>query len=433
MTDSKPSNAHLHLTMEERNIIKTGIENGSSKVAIANTLGKEKSTIGKEIKLHRTLKYKCKMSLECAVYKKCKHGRDCHKECPDYKPFTCKRRDRTPGACNGCPTYKSCHFNKYIYDPTEAHHEYRDTLVKNREGFNLTTDEVKFIADIVGPLLEQGLSPYAILQNHPEIGISVKTLYNYIESGLFKSLGYSITNLDLRRQTRRIGRKPKVTYKKREDKSFLKGRTYKDYEAYMEEYPEATVVQMDTVYNNGSTGPFIQTFKLLKYHLLIAIFHEQKTAQEMVRGLDLLEDILGSKLFASECQVALTDRGTEFSAADSFEHREGEERLRTRIFYCDPMQSSQKGSLENNHIELRYILPKEKDLRNLGLADQQALNVVISHINSFPKKVINDLSPLEYLEFMNKELFERLKAFGVTKIDRDKVTLKPYILKNKAK
>ncbi len=29
---------------------------------------------------------------------------------------------------------------------------------------------------------------------------------------------------------------------------------------------------------------------------------------------------------------------------------------RTRVFYCDPMQSGQKGSLENMHRELRYIL-----------------------------------------------------------------------------
>ena len=45
-------NKNLHLTLQERQIIQTGIENGSTKVAIATTIGKDKSTIGKEIKAH---------------------------------------------------------------------------------------------------------------------------------------------------------------------------------------------------------------------------------------------------------------------------------------------------------------------------------------------------------------------------------------------
>ena len=51
--------------MEERRIILAGITNGSTKTAIAQTIGKDKSTVGKEIRLHRTLTYKCKMPLEC--------------------------------------------------------------------------------------------------------------------------------------------------------------------------------------------------------------------------------------------------------------------------------------------------------------------------------------------------------------------------------
>ena len=49
-------NANRHLTLEERRIIRTGIENGSEKAAIAKTIGKDNSTIGKEIRLHRILK-----------------------------------------------------------------------------------------------------------------------------------------------------------------------------------------------------------------------------------------------------------------------------------------------------------------------------------------------------------------------------------------
>lgn len=48
-------NAFSHLTLQERRIILTGITNGSTKTAIAQTIGKDKSTIGKEINPHRKL------------------------------------------------------------------------------------------------------------------------------------------------------------------------------------------------------------------------------------------------------------------------------------------------------------------------------------------------------------------------------------------
>ena len=41
-----------HLTSEERRSIETGIRKGATKTAIANTIGKNNSNVGKEIKLH---------------------------------------------------------------------------------------------------------------------------------------------------------------------------------------------------------------------------------------------------------------------------------------------------------------------------------------------------------------------------------------------
>ena len=129
---------------------------------------------------------------------------------------------------------------------------------------------------------------------------------------------------------------------------------------------------MDTVYNNGSDGPFIQTFKFVRPGLLFALFHQEKTALSMKQGVDLLESILGPRLFRKYVHVLLTDRGAEFSNAEGMETSADGTR-RTRVYYCDPMQSGQKGTLENKHIELRYILPKGTDLRKLGLTGQDGI------------------------------------------------------------
>lgn len=421
------TNKNKHLTLEERRIIANGIQNGSTKAAIAQVLGKDKSTIGKEIKEHRTLTHKSPLSLECTRYKHCSHGHNCSLNCIDYDPFICNRRDRSPGVCNGCSNYRHCRYDKYYYKPDEAHQDYKATLVDSRLGVNLTVQEAKSMGQIIKPLLDQGLSPYQILQSHPELGITEKTLYTYIENGIFSVSG--ITALDLRRQvSRKISKSKKVAFKKREDRSFLKGRLYNDYLIYMEENENVKVVQMDTVYNDVSTGPFIQTFKFLNYGFLFGYYHEKKEAEKMVEGMNQLDDLLGRELFEEEVEVSLTDRGSEFVLAQLFELRDDGTR-RTRLFYCDPMQSSQKGSLENNHIELRYILPKGTDLRELGLRSQEDLNVVLSHINSAPKEKLNGRSPIELMEFLHPSLMKKFNDFGITKIDRDKIILKPYLLK----
>ena len=422
------TNSFSHLTLEERRIILTGITNGSSKAAIAQTVGKDKSTIGKEIKLHRTLSHKCKMPLECNNYRKCIFGRKCTLNCPEYSPFKCSRRDRSPGACNGCSNWSHCRFNKYTYSPEDAQMDYRTVLVDSRQGVNLTTSEAKDIADVVGPLLKKGQSPYQIITNHPELGISEKTLYNYIEGDVLHEIA-GITVMDLRRQvSRKISKKKSKGYKKRTDRKYLKGRTYKDYKVYLEENPDVTVVQMDTIYNNETNGPFVQTFKFIRTGVLVAIFHDSKTAESMKSGVDLLESILSPELFKKYVHILLTDRGTEFSAADAMEVSVDGTR-RTRVFYCDPMQSGQKGSLENKHIELRYIFPKDTDLKALGLIDQAALNIAVSHVDSVPLEKFGGKSPLDVADFMYHDLYKKLDAFGIHKIEKDKVVLKPYLLK----
>ena len=421
------NNKNLHLTVQERIIIEKGIENGSTKAAIALTIGKDKSTVGKEIKKHRELVHKSSYKINCANMKNCSHNHVCD-NCADFKPFTCNRRDRSPGACNGCSKYTYCRYDKYRYKADFSHKKYREDLVDSRTGINMSYEECKAMADIIVPLIKAGHSPYHIVTNHPELNISEKTLYNYIENGIFREFG--LLDIDLRIKTKRkITKKASNKYKKREDKKYLNGRTYDDFINYTAENKNLSVVEMDTVYNNGSTGPFMQTFKFLDYSFMFIVYQEEKTAKSMVEGVDLLEKILGEDLFSEEVAIIKTDRGSEFCDAEGFEKEENESR-RTRIFYCDPMASGQKGSLENNHKEIRYICPKENDLKDLELNSQEKANLIVSHINSQSKEHLKDKSPLEVMEFMNPALYQKFKDFGIERINKDNIVLKPYLLKD---
>ena len=142
-----------------------------------------------------------------------------------------------------------------------------------------------------------------------------------------------------------------------------------------------------------------------------------------------METILGKNLFYKEVEVLKMNRGSEFIDADGFEKEEDGSK-RTCAFYCDPMASGQKGSLENNHKEIRYICPKENDLKDLELNSQEKANLIVSHINSQSKEHLKGKSPLEVMEFMNPALYQKFKDFGIERINKDNIVLKPYLLKD---
>lgn len=92
--------------------------------------------------------------------------------------------------------------------------------------------ELKQIATIMKPLLNQGQSIYQILENHKEITQCSKTLYTYIEMGLFKEFG--IDNFSLKKKVSRRIKSKKL--KKRKQPINYEGREYKDYLEYLKSH-----------------------------------------------------------------------------------------------------------------------------------------------------------------------------------------------------
>lgn len=417
-----------HLDLQYRNFIEQGLNNNSTKTSIANVIGMDKSSVCKEIKKHSfDVKFTRQGvsvvgTYDCQNIDACGFNAFCKAECPKRIPIACKTRDKTKGVCNGCDTKSSCKLTKRYYSAERAHQEYQYSLVDSREGVNLTFSELKFIASIIVEPIIHGQSVYVVLQNHPEIHYCEKTIYNWIESGVFQSFG--LTNLSLRSKVgRKIKKKDQIKYKKREDKSYLKGRKYDCFEKFMKEHSAASVVEMDTVYNDVSNGPFIQTFMIVSFGIMIAVYHNIKTAETMVNGVRYIKELLGDELFHSVFNILVTDRGSEFSNAQGFEELVG------HIFYCDPMASWQKPHVENNHRLLRYICPKEKDLNQLGLKSQADLDLIFSHINSYPRKERYGKSPIEEFIFYQPQASEILNLLHIKCIEKDAVLLTPALIK----
>ena len=152
---SKQTHDNKHLTLDEGKIIQTGIKNRSNKVNIAKTIGKEPTTVAKEIRKHRTFKPRNQF-----IYPSiCIHRQECggcKKQCPRYEEIKCNNRNKSPGACNKSPKVATCHLDKYFYCATTDIKEYKTDLVDFRDGINMTTLKVKELASILKPLLDQG-------------------------------------------------------------------------------------------------------------------------------------------------------------------------------------------------------------------------------------------------------------------------------------
>lgn len=137
---------------------------------------------------------------------------------------------------------------KRLYDAECAHKDYKKTLSESRAGISLTESELNFIAETVIPLIKNGVSlPVAYSAFADRMPVSERTLYDYIDKGVFDA-----GNLDLHRKVRRRSSRQKSGPVLHVDKKCHVGRTYADFLAYLEDHPRARVSEMDTV--EGTKG-----------------------------------------------------------------------------------------------------------------------------------------------------------------------------------
>ena len=412
---------YIHLTFEERCKIEELLNKRLRKYEIAKELNRTQSTISREINSHKNFHMHTDYSnnyYSCVYFKNCK---TCDHRCKFFKPIICKDRDKFYGACNNCEKVKNCKLDKYFYRATRAEKDYRYHLSESRKGINMDENDLYNLAYLICPLIRKGQSIYTILENHPEINLSAKSIYNYINAGYFKDFG--VTNTTLRRKVIRRKRKLDSTkLKKRKQPADYTGRTYSDYLQYKLDNPDKSTTEMDTIYNNQS-GPYIQTFIFENTGFMIGILHKEKTTNSMSEALNKIQDKLTAEEYEKLFSLILSDRGTEFSRPIQFEVNKNTGEIKGKIFYCDPQHPSQKPHIENNHILIRYILPKKI---NLNFLTQEKLDLMFSHINSTPRSTLGGKTPYEVFSFLYGE--KTTKKLNIQKIEKDDVTLTPSLL-----
>lgn len=424
-----------HLTLNDRIYIENELAKGTSFKDIAAFLCKDPTTISKEVRAHRLSdwyhkgtfynaknfcihRYHCQKTNACGKILlcgiKCASCPTCNQTCKDFEKERCKRLDKAPYVCNGC-TKKINHCtiaHKYYYNGRAADRKYRELLISSRSGINMTKHQLHQKDQIISPLIEQGQSPYQILTNHPELDMSVRSMYTYIDKGLFTA-----RNIDLKRQAKF---KPRKCHKTQiTDRSVFAHRTYSDFCSL----DLSSFVEMDTVHSSRESNKTLLTLFFTKEKLFLAFLLNRCTKGAVRLTFDRLEKRLDTYEFISVFENILTDRGSEFGDPISLET--GIQGIqRSSIYYCDPMRSGQKGAIEQAHTMLRMVLPKGTSFEFLTQWD---VNLIVNHINSTPREILSGRTPYEVaLETLGEDI---LKAFQLKPIEPDKVNLTPKLIR----
>ncbi|MGN0855226.1 MAG: transposase [Kiritimatiellia bacterium] len=428
-----------HMDGTKRCRIEFGLAAGESERQIARAIGVSLSTVSREIGKHACVSFKgcrgranqcvhradCRLTGVCgdcpakgAPCVRCSY-RNCNRFCGQVVYIDCPQRlRRTAGVCNGCPDEKSCHRRKRFYVASRAQEEYRRDLGEKRQGAALEPWEREYIDNLVSPKIRAGQSVHHIcVTNAAKLTRNERTIQRYVNCGILSAKRGELKRACMMRPRKSLARE----YQHKVETGCHVGRTFEDYQAFLAANPGIGPVFMDLVIGRPG-GVCLLTLHWPDAAFMTGILIPNKCAANVVAVFDRLCDELGLELFGRLFQVILTDRGTEFSHPSRIEACEDGTK-RTRVFFCDPMNSNQKSQIERNHEIVREILPKGVSLD--GLSQDQAY-LALSHVNAYVRLSQSDRTPYDVFEFLYGE--GMAAKLHIMKIDPREVVLKPRLV-----
>lgn len=430
-----------HFNLDERIKIQTMLVQHSSIKEISLLLEKSSSSVIREINRHiwtkpRDQYHTCKNDCvnrrsctrkfictpDCRFHDgRCKSCGNCNSilKCKDYIKEECSKLLKSPHVCNGCPKSNSCSLEQKFYKANLADKEYKKQLVEIRSGFDISEEQIEWLNHELENLITKQKQSihHACIVLKDQLPCDERTIYKLVDACMLPN----VKNIDLPRKCKLKPRNGKRKEHK-VDRACRIGRTIVEFESYIKEN-DSLVVEMDTV-EGKKGGKCIITFLFRSCNLQLYYLVNDHTSQKVIDLVNrMYDEYFGHDLFCKLFEVILTDNGTEFSNPSALEY-DHECFQRTRIFYCDPAASYQKGACENNHEMLRRFLPKGSSFDNLT---QEQLNIISSHINSYKRKKLNNQCPLElFSSAYGKDILNNL---GLTLIPADKVTLDLSVIK----
>jgi len=393
---NRNENKYKHLTLDERIEIQECLAKGMTFKAIARRVGKDPTTVSKEVKAHLQ-----------------RHTNSFVKtEAP------CPRLLKAPFVCSACEkkSRSSCSHPRQIYLAKRAQADYEALLVEAREGIPLTRESFYETEAIISRAVRNGQHVYHAIHAN-QLPVSHATVYRHIRKGY-----YSIGLIDLPRAVKFKPRQAKQS--EYVPKKAKEGRIFSDYLAFTESLPTMSVAQLDTVIGRVG-GKVIMTIHFIQSDFMCGLLMENKTAAEAARQIqDLkLRIITLGFTFGALIPLILTDNGGEFSIVSAFENSP-DGLAESRMFFCDPNAPYEKPHIEKNHTLFRDIVPAGSSFDSFT---QDTVNLIFSHVNAVKRKQFNGKSAYDMFTFTYS--VEAATALGIRFIQSVDVIQSPALLR----
>ena len=397
----------------DRMVLQGCIEKKLSLKDTIKRLKRNRSTIYRELIKNSQSKITSQSCGYCSLFHDCNLKKS--KNCDLYIPIKCTKLIKFLYVCNGCKKSPTCRLEKRYYDYYYA----IENVKRIRNIHHLTVDvsfeEMRRIDNVVTPGIKKGQSLHHVYVSNPSIQfISERTIRRYLYNNYL-----SVKAHNLPRYVRfEHAQSKKSKYGRIKTLKNIVGRTYKDYLEYIQEHPDLNIVQLDSVIGKANDSKALLTIYLPKTHFMFGKIIKKSSPADVLLALKSLQKTIGIDLWKKVFPIILTDNGPEFEQLPSIEIDDNGE-IVTRVFYCDPYSSYQKGECERNHEFIRYIFAKGKSLENLN---DGTANLMFSHINSYTRPSLNEKTPYE----LTKELFgiKFLELIGIHEISNNDVILK---------
>ena len=281
------------------------------------------------------------------------------------------------------------------YSPDIADDKYRENL-KSKGGVLKIGNDIKLANYIEDKIINEEYSPAAVLgelkaqgrENEFSVTICVTTLYSYIDKGIFLKL----TNKHLP-----VKKNKKRDYNKvqRQQARAAAGESIEKRPKEVDTREEFGNWEMDTV--KGKRGKSKNSLLVLterKTRDEIIFKLPAHTAEAVVDALDRLERKWGA-MFKEVFKTITVDNGSEFAYCEELERSILGEGQRTKVYYCHPYSSWERGTNEVTNKMIRRKVPKGT---NFDGKTEEEIAAIEEWVNNYPRRIHGYHSARELFE-----------------------------------
>ena len=240
---------------------------------------------------------------------------------------------------------------------------------------------MEFAEYIENKIINEKYSPKAVLgeikrKKLPfKTTISPTTLYRYIDEGLFLHL----SNKDLPVKKN----KKKSKYNKVKQVRPSKGDSIEQRPDEIDTRETFGNWEMDCVVGTKTTPKVLLVLTERKTRREIVRLMPSKTTNSVVCELDKLEKKFGTDLFKKVFSTITVDNGAEFMDCNGMEKSEKGEK-RTKVYYCHPYSSYERGSNENLNKMVRRWYPKGESFM---MTSEEEIAALEEWMNEYPREI----------------------------------------------